>query len=74
MKKRTLKKISVTLQNKSPKEAMDRRIIPKPNKGLHDPAQLGMAVRDYNPSATEAEAERLQVTLNYMSSGPARST
>lgn len=74
MKKRTLKKISVTLQNKNPKEAMDRRIIPKPNKGLHDPAQLGMVVRDYNPSATEAEAERLQVTLNYLSSGLARST
>ena len=53
---------------------MDGRLIPKPNKGLHDPAQLGMVVRDYNPSATEAEAERLQVTQNYMSSGLARST
>lgn len=53
---------------------MDGRIIPKPNKGLHEPAQLGMGVRDYKPSALEAETERLQVTLNYMSSGLAQPT
>lgn len=52
---------------------MDGRLIPKPNKGLHDPAQLGKVVRD-NPSAREAEAERLHVTLNYISSRLALST
>lgn len=53
---------------------MNGRIIPKPNKGLHEPAQLGMVVRDYKPRALETEAERLQVTLNYMSSGLAQPT
>lgn len=73
MKKRTLIKFS-NLSEQKPAEAMDGRIIPKPNKGLHEPAQLGMGVRDYKPSALEAEAERLQVTPNYVSSGLAQPT
>lgn len=62
----------MTLQNKSPEEARNGRITLQQNKGLHYVAQLGMVEHAYNPSAPEAEAEKLQVSPSYiMSSRPA---
>ena len=55
----------MTLQNKSPEEARNGRITLQQNKGLHYVAQLGMVEHAYNPSAPEAEAEKL-ASLGYL--------